>query len=246
MSAGTGKPERVQKYLSSAGVVSRRKAEELVAAGKVYINGKPAAIGQTVIPGKDTVTVEGRKVAPQEGARTYLMLNKPRGFITTMSDDRGRKCVASLISDVGKRVYPVGRLDRDSEGLLLFTDDGELADALTRPSSGVSKKYLVTVKTVPTEEQMTALSEGVMLDGRMTLPASVNIVLTEPDRTVLEIILREGRNRQIRRMLENAGIETARLKRVAEGPVSLGNLPCGKYRMLTRQEISALKAAAKR
>ena len=237
------KDTRLQKYLADCGIASRRKAEELIANGDVTVNGKRAVIGDKIDVRTDKVFVSGRKIETNK-KNVYIMLNKPRGYVTTMSDEKGRKCVAQLVSDVGVRVYPVGRLDMDSEGLLLLTNDGELANILMHPSGHVSKTYLVTVKAVLSEEQLTALATGIMLDGRKTLPAGVHVVAADREKTVVEIVLREGRNRQIRRMLEELGVtEIAKLKRVQMGPVALGNLKLGQYRELTKQEISALKRA---
>lgn len=233
-------PVRLQKYMADCGVASRRKSEELIAAGKVKVNGVIASIGDKIDPKNDTVTVSGRKIT----ARTnyvYIMLNKPRGYVTTMSDEMDRKCVAELVSDVDARIYPIGRLDRDSEGLLLFTNDGEFANALTHPSRHIAKTYRVSVRPKITEDQLTVLTSSMMIDGRNTLPADVRVLSGEEDKSVLEIVLYEGRNRQIRRLCEEAGLETVRLKRLAVGQLELGHLRPGEYRNLTHDEISLLK-----
>lgn len=234
---------RLQKFLSECGVASRRKAEDLIASGKVKVNGKVATIGDKINPKKDTVTVFGKKVIRSK-TNTYIMLHKPRGFITTLSDEMGRKCVAQLIEDVGTRVYPVGRLDRDSEGLLLLTDDGEFANAITHPAKHVPKTYRVTVRPSINEDQITALTTGIEIDGRMTLPSEVRVISREEGRVVLEIIIYEGRNRQIRKMCEALGLEVARLKRTQIGSVKLGMLKQGDWRNLTDEEVHKLLVAA--
>lgn len=231
---------RLQKYMADCGIASRRKCEELIASGLVKVNGVTAQIGDKISPKKDNVTVNGRKVSAEKDY-VYIMLNKPRGFVTTMSDEMDRKCVAQLVADVGKRIYPIGRLDRDSEGLLLFTNDGDFANALTHPSGHIAKNYRVTVKPKITQDQLTVLSSSIMIDGRQTLPATVNVLADDPDRTVLEIILYEGRNRQIRRLCEEAGLTTARLKRQSVGGVKLGMLQTGEWRHLTKEEVVSLK-----
>ena len=234
---------RLQKYMSECGIASRRSSEKLIAAGKVRVNGKTASIGDKIDPSKDKVEVSGKPVTSDETPR-YIMLNKPRGFITTMNDEQDRKCVASLISDCGQRVYPVGRLDRESEGLLIFTNDGELANALMHPSRAVTKTYIAVVRPHATEAQMTALATGVMIDGRMAVPAKVTLISSLPDRDKIEMVLCEGRNREVRRICEDAGLTVIRLKRVSEGPLLLGSLPAGKYRDLTDAEVKSLRKAA--
>ena len=231
---------RLQKFMADSGVASRRKSEELIADGKVRVNGKVAQIGDKIDPKHDVVSVNGRKIA-RGNDYVYLMLNKPRGYVTTMSDEMDRKCVAELVADVGKRVYPVGRLDRDSEGLLLITNDGEFANAMTHPSRHIAKTYRVSVRPKITEDQITVLTSSLMIDGRKTLPADVRVVSSEEDKSVLEIVLYEGRNRQIRRLCEEAGLDTVRLKRVAIGQLKLSGLKVGEYRSLTKDEVSLLK-----
>lgn len=234
---------RLQKYLSECGVASRRKAEDLIMAGRVKVNGKPASIGDKIDPNSDTVVVAGKKIKKTK-KNTYIMLHKPRGFITTLSDEMGRKCVAQLVEDVGTRVYPVGRLDRDSEGLLLLTDDGEFANALTHPTHHVPKTYRVTVRPTITEEQITALTTGIEIDGRMTMPSEVRVIEKKEGRVVLEIIIYEGRNRQIRKMCDSLGLEVARLKRTQIGSVKLGMLKQGDWRNLTEEEVHKLVVAS--
>ena len=231
--------------MADCGIASRRKSEELIASGKVKVNGKVASIGDKVDPKKDKVSVEGQAVHAETEFR-YIMLNKPRGFITTMSDERGRKCVAELVSDVGVRVCPVGRLDKDSEGLLLLTNDGEFANNLTHPSKHVPKTYRVTVRPAINEDILNHLMTGIMIDGKTTLPAQVKVLTQEPDRVVLEIVICEGRNRQIRKMCEAEGLTVARLKRTAVGPVKLGMLKQGAWRDLTPQELKSLRNARRK
>ena len=230
---------RLQKYLAECGVASRRKSEELIAAGKVKVNGVTALIGDKVNPKHDKVTVSGKKVVSVK-KNVYIMLNKPRGFITTMNDEHDRKCVAELVKDINTRVYPVGRLDRESEGLLIMTNDGEFTNALTHPSKHVSKTYRVTIRPTITKEQATEFRNGIEIDGRMTAPADLRVLETQENRTVVEVTIYEGRNRQIRKMFEALGIEVARLKRTKIGNLKLGMLKQGAYRHLTEDEVSSL------
>lgn len=234
---------RLQKYLSMCAVASRRKAEELIAQGKVKVNGKVAQIGDKISPKHDTVTVSGRKII---GSRKhyYIMLHKPRGYITTMDDEMGRKCVAELVRDVGARVYPVGRLDKDSEGLLLMTNDGEFANHMTHPSKHIPKTYRVTVRPDVTEDMLTAFATGMEIDGRITAPADAHIIEKQDNRVVMEIVLYEGRNRQIRKMCESLGLEVARLKRTSMGSLKLGMLPPGKWRELKEDEVHKLMVSS--
>ncbi len=234
---------RLQKYLSMCAVASRRKAEELIAQGKVKVNGKVAQIGDKISPKHDTVTVSGRKIV---GSRKhyYIMLHKPRGYITTMDDEMGRKCVAELVRDVGARVYPVGRLDKDSEGLLLMTNDGEFANHMTHPSKHIPKTYRVTVRPDVTEDMLTAFATGMEIDGRITAPADAHIIEKQDNRVVMEIVLYEGRNRQIRKMCESLGLEVARLKRTSMGSLKLGMLPPGKWRELKEDEVHKLMVSS--
>lgn len=234
---------RLQKFLAQAGIASRRKSEELITAGAVRVNNRVAKLGDSVDPKRDTVTVRGKRVA-KSGNLYYILLNKPRGYVTTTDDELGRKCVTELVTGIKERIYPVGRLDRVSEGALILTNDGDFANALMHPSHHVSKTYRVTVKSAVTKQQVASLSEGIELDGRMTAPADVHIIDTAEDRTVLEIVLYEGRNRQIRRMCEALGLEVSRLKRTAVGSVKLGALGVGKYRDLTEKEINSLLNAS--
>ena len=230
---------RLQKYLAECGVASRRKSEELIAAGKVKVNGVTALIGDKVNPKHDKVTVSGKKAVSVK-KNVYIMLNKPRGFITTMNDEHDRKCVAELVKDINTRVYPVGRLDRESEGFPIMTNDGEFTNALTHPSKHVSKTYRVTIRPTITKEQATEFRNGIEIDGRMTAPADLRVLETQENRTVVEVTIYEGRNRQIRKMFEALGIEVARLKRTKVGNLKLGMLKQGAYRHLTEDEVSSL------
>lgn len=237
---------RIQKVLSELGVCSRRAAEEMIRQGRVKLNGRPVQVGDKMDTAKDLISVDGRNIrVPKKQEFVYEMLYKPRGYITTMSDERGRKTVMELVKDVPARIFPIGRLDKDSEGLLLFTNDGEFANLMMHPSHGVSKLYRVTVRPRASEAQLAELAAGVTLDdGEKTQPAGVRVMVDEPERTVLELSIQEGKNRQIRRMCEAVGLTVIRLKRSAEGPVKLGMLQPGKHRPLTRQEVAALKASA--
>lgn len=238
--------QRVQKVLADQGICSRREAERLIAAGKVKVNGHPVGLGDKMDPDYDKVAIDGQTVRiVRKRQYTYIMLHKPRGFLTTRSDDRGRKTVMDLVSDVPAMLRPVGRLDKDSEGLLLMTNDGAFAQAVTHPSGGISKLYRVTVQPRADESQILKMSSGVVLDdGTKTMPCAINVVTDEPGRTVMEMTLKEGKNREIRRMCEAVGLEVVRLKRNAEGVVKLGMLKPGTYRELTKAEVNGLRAAA--
>lgn len=236
------KKVRLQKLISECGVASRRKAEELILQGRVKVNGVTASIGDSVVPGKDKVTVNGTPVR-QTKDKIYIALNKPRGYVTTLNDELGRKCVTELI-DLNARIYPVGRLDKDSEGLLILTNDGEFANGLTHPRYHVPKVYKASLSPAVTEKQLAAIEAGILLDGKMTAPAKTKVIKQEFERSVVEITLFEGRNRQIRRMCEVLNLEVKRLSRVAIGIVKLGGLPVGEYRMLEQNEVNSLKKAA--
>lgn len=229
---------RLQKFMADCGVASRRKSEELIEMGKVKVNGHPAQIGDKINPKRDIVTVRGKKINKTD-RMYYIALNKPRGYVTTVSDELGRKTVMDLI-DCKARVYPVGRLDKDSEGLLILTNDGSFANALTHPKHNYAKVYRVTVRPSVNDEILEKLRSGIEIDGRMTAPCDVNVVTEEDGRVVLEFILREGRNRQIRKMCEAVDLQVARLKRISIGPIKLGMLPTGKSRELTDNEVKKL------
>ena len=239
------KDTRLQKMLADCGVASRRKAEEMIEAGRVAVNGVRASIGDKVDVKKDKVTLDGELVRPVED-KIYIMVHKPRGYLTSMSDDRGRKCVSELVEELGTRVYPIGRLDKDSEGLLLMTNDGEFANLIAHPSTHVQKVYRVTVRPGVNEDQLTRMSVGIEIDGRMTAPATIRVLEQQQGRVVLEFVIHEGRNRQIRNMCEAVGLEVARLKRTAIGGVKLGMLPQGQFRDLEPDEIRRLRMAAQK
>lgn len=230
---------RLQKHLADCGIASRRKAEELIEMGKVKVNGHVAIIGQKVDPKRDKITVRGKNVVANT-TKMYIMLHKPRGFVTTMSDEKGRKCVTDLVKDAPVRLFPVGRLDMNSEGLLIMTNDGEFANRLTHPSYHVNKTYRVTVKGEVEDEKIIALKEGIMLDGVKTLPCDCFVAERKADRTVLMFVIQEGRNRQIRRMCEEVKLEVLRLKRTEIAGVKLGMLPRGSWRDLNEKEMRRL------
>lgn len=237
---------RIQKVMADNGLCSRRAAEAVIREGRVKVNGHPVRLGDQMDPNQDILFIDGQRVYLQrKQEHYYYVLHKPRGYVTTTNDELGRKTVMDLMEGCPVRVYPVGRLDKDSEGLLLLTNDGEFANLMMHPSHGVSKLYRVTVRPRATEEQVIKLSEGVTLDdGSVTQPAVINVVVDEPERTVMEMTIREGKNRQIRRMCEAVGLEVVRLKRSAMGVVKLGMLQPGQYRELTKAELNGLRAAA--
>lgn len=239
---------RIQKVLSDNGIMSRRKAEAAVEQGRITVNGHKATIGQKINPKKDIIAIDGVRVEinTRGSRKIYMILNKPRGYVTTTQDEQGRKCVMDLVADAPERVYPVGRLDRNSEGLLIMTNDGELANDIMHPSGHVSKTYRVTVHSEISEQQIIDLSTGIMLDNKMTSPAVIHVLSREPGRGVLQVTIHEGRNRQVRRMCEAVGFEVARLKRTSIGPIRLGMLPPGKWRELKPAEIIALKGSVQK
>lgn len=232
--------QRLQKLISMAGLASRRAAEEMILAGRVRVNGVPAAMGQSADPETDRILVDGEPLRISRRRRT-IMLHKPRGVLTTMSDDRGRPTVAQLTADAGDRLYPVGRLDMDSEGLLLMTNDGGIANALAHPGHGVDKVYTVFVRGGDIRGRVGLLGRLDELDGEPIRPALVSLVERRGDRAELQMTIHEGKNRQIRRMCARCGLEVTRLIRVAEGPILLGELPVGRWRPLTAEEQRLLR-----
>lgn len=235
---------RIQKLIAESGLCSRRKAEELIDSGKVTVNGRPCKLGDKALPGKDLIAVNGENITvPKRRKLYYIMLHKPRGYVTTMSDELDRKCVTELLKGVPERVYPIGRLDKNSEGLLLFTNDGNFANDIMHPSKHISKTYRVTVRPDITEQQLVQLSSGVEIDGKMTKECNVVVLDKQIGRVVLQMTIYEGRNRQIRKMCEAVGLEVARLKRTSIGPLKLGMLKPGAYRELKPDELRALRNA---
>ena len=230
---------RIQKILSDRGIASRRQAEQWIKEGRVTCNGKVCLLGQSADPEQDVIRIDGKPIA-QRQEYVYIMLHKPRGYVTTLSDEKGRPNAAQLVADCGKRVYPVGRLDMDSEGLLLFTNDGAFANHLMHPKHQVDKTYLVLV-TGFAPEKLHALEQPVTLDGHTIAKPDVKLLSTEHDRARILVTIHEGRNRQVRRMCAMAGMAVQRLARVREGTLELGKLPSGKWRYLTNDELDALK-----
>lgn len=230
---------RINKYLSECGIASRRASDDLIREGRVFINGKAAALGDDVGE-KDEVTLDGIPVTRSVSHR-YFVMNKPKGYVCTVEDDRGRKTVMQLLPPDAGRVYPVGRLDYDSEGLLLLTDDGELTFRLTHPKNEIPKTYLVRIEGSIGEQQLNKLRSGVELDGKLTKRCKIKVVETDKEYTKLHITITEGRNRQVRRMFETVGKEVVFLKRIRIGELSLGSLDRGKVRKLTPEEIFYLK-----
>jgi 23S rRNA pseudouridine2605 synthase len=235
------KDTRIQKAIADAGYTSRRKAEELIAAGKVKVNGHPAEIGMKVDVRKDIITINGEEIGSGIGEKLwYVALNKPRGFVTTTSDEMGRKTVMDLVTDIPARVYPIGRLDRNSEGLILLTNDGAFANMIMHPSGNIKKTYRVTVRETGIEEKLIKLSEGVKIDSGFVRPVSVTVLEENEERTVLQFIIAEGKNREIRKMCEAVDLTVIRLKRTSIGIVRLGMLQQGKWRELTKDELTGL------
>lgn len=231
--------ERLQKILSARGVASRRKAEEMIQNGQITVNGMVANLGDMADPDTDRISINGQPLPAQE-EYVYILLNKPRGYVTTLSDEKGRPNAAQLVADCGVRVYPVGRLDMDSEGLLLFTNDGAFANALMHPKHEVPKTYDVWV-TGYTPGGETRLSRPITLDGYTIRPPKVTLLKAEGQKARFQVTIHEGRNRQVRRMCEAAGMHCTRLRRIREGSLSLRDLPLGKWRYLTPEEVESLK-----
>lgn len=234
--------ERIQKRIAASGLMSRRAAEDAIAAGRVTINGRVASLGESA-EACDRLKIDGRPLPPQEEKR-YIMLHKPRGYVTTLSDEKGRRNVSELVSRAGGRLFPVGRLDMDSEGLLLMTNDGDFAQHVMHPSHEVAKTYLVRVRGDRLDDAIRTLSSPLLIDGYRVRAADVKLRQKTEDGGVLAVTIHEGRNRQVRKMCALAGLAVTRLIRISEGGVSLGELKCGCWRDLTREEIEMLQNGA--
>jgi len=233
--------ERIQKLISAAGLASRRAAEKMIIDGRVKVNGVTAVLGQRADPSTDIITVDGSTL-PAPARLVYIMLNKPRGYVTTLRDEKERKTVADLVSDAGTRLSPVGRLDMDSEGLLIMTNDGETANALMHPSHKVKKTYLVTVTGGDIDGAVRLMSGEMVIDGYKISPAKVKIASKGKNSAVFSVTIGEGRNRQVRKMCSQAGLTVKRLQRISQGELSLGDLPLGKWRFLSEDEIEYLNS----
>ena len=233
--------ERLQKLISGAGIASRRAAEKLILSGRVTVNGETATLGMGANLDKDIVEVDGVRIG-EMSERMYIMLNKPRGYVTTLSDEKGRRTVAELVEGAGRRLYPVGRLDLNSEGLLIMTDDGEAANALMHPAHEVEKVYSVTVRGRVTQRQVAAMEALRAIDGKEIRPAKVKLLSSDDEFTRLRFTIHEGRNRQVRRMCESVNLVVTRLVRTSEGELKLGKLPSGRWRLLTGDEVGYIKS----
>jgi 23S rRNA pseudouridine2605 synthase len=232
--------ERLQKIMAAAGLASRREAEKWISAGRVSVNGRLASLGDSADPEKDRVEVDGRPIG-SEGRKYYLLLNKPIGYVSTRRDPEGRPVVTDLVKEIPARLYPVGRLDLNTEGLLLLTNDGALANRLAHPRHQVEKTYLVRVRGTLSREAREHLEGGVLLEDGMTAPARIDKVRTAASHSWFHLIIREGRNRQVRRMCEAVGFQVSRLKRIRIAFLELDDLPSGKFRHLSPQEVARLK-----
>ena len=231
---------RLQKFIADAGLMSRRAAEEEIRQGNISINGHVAEIGMKINPRRDVVTYRGKRIAYEKKEYTYILMNKPRGYLSSTSDDRGRKCVTDLLTGVDARVYPVGRLDLVSEGMLLLTDDGELKNRLTHPKTSLPKVYRVKVFPAVSDEQIERLSSPMVIDDYEIKPVTVTLTESDESGSVLKMTLLEGRNRQIRKMCETVELTVKRLSRISIGNLKLNNLPVGKWRYLSKEEVEYL------
>ncbi|MST99925.1 pseudouridine synthase [Tissierella pigra] len=232
---------RLQKYIALCGISSRRKAEQLIIEGKVMVNNKIiTALGTTIDPSKDVVKVNDKKIK-EEKSKVYIMLNKPIGFVTTLKDEKDRKIVTDLIEGVKERIYPVGRLDADTTGLLLLTNDGDMAYKLTHPSNEIMKKYIAIVEGVPNKMELEKFRRGLIIDGKKTSKAYIKIAKRYDTESILEIVIHEGRNRQVKKMCEAINHPVKKLKRVSIGEIELGGLDIGNWRYLNDEEVKYLR-----
>jgi len=234
--------DRLQKIISACGIMSRRAAETCIAEGRVAVNGVTAVLGSKADPERDEICIDGKPIA-REAENEYIMLYKPRGYVTTMHDEQNRKCVVQLVEELGVRVYPVGRLDLNSEGLLVMTNDGDFAQKLMHPSHEVTKTYRTTVEGSDLSRAMVTLQQPLLIEGYRVRPAQVVLVKETASGAILDITIHEGRNRQVRKMCELAGLRVIRLCRIQEGSLKLGNLKPGQWRRLTRTELKELTGA---
>lgn len=235
---------RLQKIIADSGYCSRRKAEALIEQGLVKVNGAAAKIGDKADPADDVITVAGQRLAAAETTLRYIKLYKPRGYLTSMEDAHSDKLITDLLAGIPERVYPVGRLDKNSEGLILLTNDGAFANDITHPRKHIPKTYRVTIPSKVSEEQIALMTVGVEIEkGIKTLPCTINVLTEQPERTVLEFIIFEGKNRQIRKMCNAVDLSVSRLKRTSVGGVKLGMLKPGEYKDLTDEEMRRLRAA---
>lgn len=230
--------ERIQKILAARGIASRRSCEDFILAGRVTCNGKVCKLGDQAEPSIDIICLDGEEI-PSKPENIYIMLNKPRGYVTTLSDEKGRKSVADLVADCGQRVYPVGRLDMDSEGLLIFTNDGDLANQLMHPKHEINKTYRVIVSNY-TQQNLSLLKRPIILDGYKIKPPVIELIKHDGCSAEILVTIHEGRNRQVRRMCAAAGLTVQRLIRISEGALNLSDLPLGKWRYLTPTELKLL------
>ena len=237
---------RLQKFIADSGLMSRRAAEEEIKNGNVSVNGHIAEIGMKINPKTDVIAHRGKRITYKRREYVYIMMNKPRGYLSSTTDDRGRKCVTDLLEGVDARVYPVGRLDLISEGMLLLTDDGELKNSLTHPKYSLPKVYRVKVGSAVTDEQIKILTSELEIDGYKIKPVELTVGESDESGTVIKMTLTEGRNRQIRKMCEQAGLTVKRLSRISIGNLKLNNLPVGKWRMLEDAEVDYLYKATRK
>ena len=236
---------KLQKYVADCGLMSRRAAEKEIELGYFEVNGVKATLGMRINPKEDAVTYKGKSVVAESGRKVYIMLYKPKGVVTTMNDEKSRKSVRDIV-DVGTRVYPVGRLDLNSEGLLLMTNDGELTNAITHPSGEIKKIYSVTLKGNVSNEQLDRMRATRELDGEKIAPVGVELVSRNDQSSVVKFTLSEGKNREIRRICEQVGVYVTKLKRISLGPLRIGDMKAGEFRELTSSELRALKNSLKK